>query len=75
MRDINNVWAVLAFALVMTTVPFIPGIPPFWIVLLDNIGLAALGCDGPGTADRRGWSYIVRSSRVLRFRRLCDRGI
>ena len=32
----------LIFALVMAAIPFIPGIPPFWIVLLDNIGLAAL---------------------------------
>jgi branched-chain amino acid transport system permease protein len=30
------------FALVMAAIPFIPGMPPFWIVLLDNIGLAAL---------------------------------
>jgi branched-chain amino acid transport system permease protein len=30
------------FALVMALIPFIPGVPPFWIVLLDNIGLAAL---------------------------------
>ncbi|MFL6819177.1 MAG: ABC transporter permease subunit [Bradyrhizobium sp.] len=30
------------FALVMAAIPFIPGVPPFWIVLLDNIGLAAL---------------------------------
>src|SRR6185312_15291933 len=30
------------FALVMAVIPFIPGIPPFWIVLLDNIGLASL---------------------------------
>ena len=30
------------FALVMAVIPFVPGIPPFWIVLLDNIGLAAL---------------------------------
>ena len=30
------------FALIMAALPFIPGIPPFWIVLLDNIGLAAL---------------------------------
>jgi branched-chain amino acid transport system permease protein len=30
------------FALVMAALPFIPGMPPFWIVLLDNIGLAAL---------------------------------
>jgi branched-chain amino acid transport system permease protein len=29
------------FALVMAVIPFIPGVPPFWIVLLDNIGLAA----------------------------------
>src|SRR5882672_5671901 len=33
---------VLLFALVMAAIPFIPGMPPFWIVLLDNIGLAAL---------------------------------
>ena len=26
----------------MAAIPFIPGVPPFWIVLLDNIGLAAL---------------------------------
>src|SRR3979490_1635957 len=32
----------LIFALVMAAIPFIPGMPPFWIVLLDNIGLAAL---------------------------------
>ena len=32
----------LVFAVVMAAIPFIPGIPPFWIVLLDNIGLAAL---------------------------------
>jgi len=33
---------VMLFALVMTAIPFIPGVPPFWIVLLDNIGLSAL---------------------------------
>ena len=33
---------VLLFALVMAVIPFIPGMPPFWLVLLDNIGLAAL---------------------------------
>jgi ABC-type branched-subunit amino acid transport system ATPase component/ABC-type branched-subunit amino acid transport system permease subunit len=33
---------VLLFALVMVAIPFIPGMPPFWIVLLDNIGLSAL---------------------------------
>ena len=33
---------VLIFALVMAAIPFIPGMPPFWIVLLNNIGLAAL---------------------------------
>jgi ABC-type branched-subunit amino acid transport system ATPase component/ABC-type branched-subunit amino acid transport system permease subunit len=32
----------IVFALVMAAIPFIPGLPPFWIVLLDNIGLAAL---------------------------------
>src|SRR5260370_17033587 len=33
---------VIIFAIVMAAIPFIPGVPPFWIVLLDNIGLAAL---------------------------------
>src|ERR1700743_3729710 len=33
---------ILIFALVMVLIPFIPGVPPFWIVLLDNIGLSAL---------------------------------
>src|SRR6201995_5091960 len=35
-------WPVLLFACVMLAVPLIPGMPPFWIVLLDNIGLSAL---------------------------------
>jgi ABC-type branched-subunit amino acid transport system ATPase component/ABC-type branched-subunit amino acid transport system permease subunit len=35
-------WPVLLFALVMAAIPFIPDMPPFWIVLLDNIGLSAL---------------------------------
>ena len=30
------------FAAVMAAIPLIPGVPPFWIVLLDNIGLSAL---------------------------------
>ena len=33
---------IIVFALVMAVLPFVPGMPPFWIVLLDNIGLAAL---------------------------------
>src|SRR5437763_7229361 len=33
---------IIVFAIVMATVPFIPGVPPFWMVLLDNIGLSAL---------------------------------
>src|SRR6201996_3736859 len=33
---------ILLFALAMAAIPLIPGVPPFWIVLLDNIGLAAL---------------------------------
>ena len=33
---------ILVLALVMAAIPFIPGMPPFWLVLLDNIGLAAL---------------------------------
>ena len=35
-------WPVVLFALVMAALPFIPEMPPFWIVLLDNIGLSAL---------------------------------
>jgi len=35
-------WPIVVFALVMAAIPFIPGMPPFWIVLLDNIGLSAL---------------------------------
>jgi branched-chain amino acid transport system permease protein len=35
-------WAMIVFAAAMAVIPFIPGMPPFWIVLLDNIGLAAL---------------------------------
>jgi ABC-type branched-subunit amino acid transport system ATPase component/ABC-type branched-subunit amino acid transport system permease subunit len=35
-------WPVLVFAVVMAAIPFVPGVPPFWLVLLDNIGLAAL---------------------------------
>lgn len=35
-------WPIALFALVMASIPFLPGIPPFWMVLLDNIGLAAL---------------------------------
>ena len=35
-------WPVLVFALVMAAIPHIPGLPPFWIVLADNIGLSAL---------------------------------
>ncbi len=32
----------LVFTLVLALIPNIPGMPPFWITLLDNIGLAAL---------------------------------
>src|SRR6202142_3054431 len=35
-------WPVIVFALVMAAIPFIPDLPPFWIVILDNIGLSAL---------------------------------
>jgi ABC-type branched-subunit amino acid transport system ATPase component/ABC-type branched-subunit amino acid transport system permease subunit len=35
-------WPILVFALVMAVIPSVPGLPPFWLVLLDNIGLAAL---------------------------------
>ena len=33
---------IIVFALVMAAIPFVPHMPPFWIVLLDNIGLSAL---------------------------------
>ena len=35
-------WPDLLFAAVMAAIPFVPGMPPFWIVLSDNIGLSAL---------------------------------
>jgi branched-chain amino acid transport system ATP-binding protein/branched-chain amino acid transport system permease protein len=35
-------WPLIIFAVLMAIVPFLPGMPPFWIVLLDNIGLSAL---------------------------------
>ena len=35
-------WPVVVFALLIAVIPFIPNVPPFWIVLLNNIGLAAL---------------------------------
>jgi len=33
---------ILIFAIVMAVFPLIPGLPRFWIVLADNVGLAAL---------------------------------
>ncbi|MDB5620924.1 branched-chain amino acid ABC transporter ATP-binding protein/permease [Tardiphaga sp.] len=33
---------IFLFTALMAVIPFIPGMPPFWLVLLDNIGLAAL---------------------------------
>ena len=38
----NQRTPLVIFALVMVAIPFVPGLPPFWIVLLDNIGLSAL---------------------------------
>src|SRR3954462_13499075 len=38
----NERWPILIFAAVMAAIPFVPGMPPFWIVLLDNVGLTAL---------------------------------
>ncbi|HVV42708.1 MAG TPA: branched-chain amino acid ABC transporter ATP-binding protein/permease [Nitrobacter sp.] len=34
--------SIIVYAMVMAVLPLIPGMPPFWLVLLDNIGLAAL---------------------------------
>ena len=30
-------WPVILFALVMAAVPFVPGMPPFWLVLLKVV--------------------------------------
>ena len=35
-------FGVLVGALIMAAIPFVPNVPPFWIVLLDNIGISAL---------------------------------
>jgi len=35
-------WPIILFALIMAALPLIPDIPPFWLVLINNIGLAAL---------------------------------
>ena len=35
-------WSIALLAVMMALLPVLPGIPPFWMVLLDNIGLAAL---------------------------------
>ena len=61
---------IILFALVMAVIPFIPGMPPFWIVLLDNIGLVRAGGDGTCAAHRRRRSDIVWPGGVLRLRRL-----
>src|ERR1044072_702310 len=37
-----NRWPLFVFAAIMAAIPLIPAMPPFWILLLDNIGLAAL---------------------------------
>ena len=38
----TNRIALCLFAAVVILAPFVPGFPPFWIILLDNIGLAAI---------------------------------
>lgn len=38
----TNRLALILFALIVILAPFVPGFPPFWIILLDNIGLAAI---------------------------------
>lgn len=38
----TNRTALVLFALIVIIAPFIPGFPAFWIILLDNIGLAAI---------------------------------
>jgi branched-chain amino acid transport system permease protein len=35
-------WPLIVFAAVVAVIPLLPGVPPFWIVLLDNIGLSAM---------------------------------
>ncbi len=38
----TNRIALCLFAVIVIVAPFVPGFPPFWIILLDNIGLAAI---------------------------------
>ncbi len=38
----TNRIALCLFAAIVILAPFVPGFPPFWIILLDNIGLAAI---------------------------------
>ena len=35
-------WPIAIFAILMAAIPLLPDLPPFWMVLLDNIGLSAL---------------------------------
>ncbi len=53
--------------------PVLPGMPVFWITLLNNIGLGALVAIGLVDSDRRRWAHLVRAGRVLRLRRLHHR--
>jgi hypothetical protein len=61
-------WPLIIFAAVMAAVPSIPGMPPFWIVLLDNIGLSALVAmglvllTGVGGLTSFGQAIICRSA-------------
>ena len=54
----------IIFAVIMAAIPFIPGVPPFWIVLLDNIGLAALLV---GTVEAFSSFYASNFKEVIVF--------
>ena len=55
---------------VMAAIPFIPGVPPFWIVLLDNIGLASLVAMGLVLLTGVGGLTSFGQAAFCRLRRL-----
>ena len=46
-------------------------LPPFYVTLLGYIGLATIGCAGPGAAHRHQRADLVRTGEFRRHRRLC----
>ena len=58
----------------MAAIPFVPGMPPFWIVLLDNIGLSALVAMGLVLLTGVGGLTSFGQAAFCRLRRLHHRG-